>query len=434
MRRVRVIGVGAGDPSQITVEAVRALNACDVLFELDRGARDLTRAREEIVRRYVEAEPAPRVVAVHEPRRDRSEQSAAAYAAAVEAWRAARAEAWEEALAEVGEEQTGGFLVWGDPSLYDSTIAVLDEILARGRVAFSYDVIPGISSVHALTARHRISLNRVGAAVQITTGRRLADHGWPAGVADVVVMLDGQCSFRHLIDEPLDIYWGAYLGTPDEILISGPLADVADRDRARPRRRARAQGLGDGQLSAPLPRMRVEVAVAKALGGERGPDEDRRRALDAGVPYLVGDRRPAIRVGRARPAGWPGRRRPPGSRGRRTPSSVCAIEAIACAPRWITSVAPCAASDESSSPAGIVDAFAAWRVRITVCATSGIVSSRLQGRGRGRERRHPGRQVPRDPERVEPPRLLGDGAVDREVAGLQPRDVLIARVRARARR
>jgi precorrin-6A synthase len=27
------------------------------------------------------------------------------------------------------------------------------------------------------------------------------------------------------------IYWGAYLGTPDEILVSGPLAEVAEEIR-----------------------------------------------------------------------------------------------------------------------------------------------------------------------------------------------------------
>jgi precorrin-6A synthase len=235
MRRLLVIGIGAGDPSQITIEAVNALNAADVLFEIDRGADDLTRARQEICERYVTTEP--RVVVLQEPKRDRT---ATAYAEAVRDWRSGRAGVWERAIGELGEEQTGAFLVWGDPSLYDSTIAVLDEIARSGRLAFTRDVIPGISSVHALTARFGIPLNRVGGAVQITTGRRLAEHGWPDGVDDVVVMLDGKCAFRHLVGAPLDIYWSAYLGTPDELLISGPLADVAGEiERVRADARAR---------------------------------------------------------------------------------------------------------------------------------------------------------------------------------------------------
>ena len=226
MRHVLAIGVGAGDPDQITLEAVAALNRADVLFELERGTTELTLARRELVARHVRTSPPPPVVAVFEPARERT---AADYVGAVEAWREARAAAWAAAIAEhVPADGTGAFLVWGDPSLYDSTIAVLEAILAEDPGAFTYAVIPGVSSLHALTARHRISLNRPAEAVQITTGRRLTDGGWPAGVQDVVVMLDGDCAFRHLREEPLDIYWGAYLGTHDELLRSGPLAEVAD--------------------------------------------------------------------------------------------------------------------------------------------------------------------------------------------------------------
>jgi precorrin-6A synthase len=118
-------------------------------------------------------------------------------------------------------------LVWGDPSLYDSTLRIVERIVARGAVAFDVEVIPGISSVQALAARHRIILNRIGQPVHITTGRKLAE-GWPGGVDDVVVMLDGDCAFKTIEGAAMDIYWGAYLGTEDEILMSGNLRDRAD--------------------------------------------------------------------------------------------------------------------------------------------------------------------------------------------------------------
>jgi precorrin-6A synthase len=127
--------------------------------------------------------------------------------------------------------------VWGDPSLYDSTLAVLERILARGAVAFEHEVMPGISSVQALTARHRIPLNRVGRPVEITTGRRLAE-GFPVGVDEVVVMLDADCSFRHLHDDTLEIHWGAYVGMEDEILVSGRVGEVGEEIQ-RLRREAR---------------------------------------------------------------------------------------------------------------------------------------------------------------------------------------------------
>jgi precorrin-6A synthase len=241
MRRLLVIGIGAGHPEHVTVQAIRLLNEADVFFVVDKSpthpqTAELVSLRKEICERYIEGS-SYRTVLVPDPPRDRVTP---AYRSAVEDWRRRRAEVWERVIGEeLDEDGCGAFLVWGDPSLYDSTLAVLDRVHARGKVAFEHEVVPGISSVHALTARHRTPLNRVGGAVQITTGRRLAE-GFPEGVDDVLVMLDGDCSFRHLAEDGLEIYWGAYLGTDDEILVSGALPDVAgeiERLRAEARER-----------------------------------------------------------------------------------------------------------------------------------------------------------------------------------------------------
>jgi precorrin-6A synthase len=236
MRRLLVIGIGAGDPEHVTVQAINALNEVDVFFVIEKGHEtdELVRLRHEICERYIR-EPTYGIVEIADPPRDRTTP---AYRVAVEEWRARRAELWERAIAgELGEDGCGAFLVWGDPSLYDSTLAVLEQILARGAVAFEHEVIPGISSVQALTARHRIPLNRVGRPVQITTGRRLAE-GFPDGVDEVVVMLDADCSFRHLQDDALEIHWGAYVGMEDEILVSGRVGEVGEEIQ-RLRREAR---------------------------------------------------------------------------------------------------------------------------------------------------------------------------------------------------
>ena len=250
MRRVLVIGIGAGDPEQVTVQAIRALNAVDVFFVVDKSPTrpdvdELVRLRREICERYID-EHSYRIVELADPPRDRTTP---AYSGAVEDWRAARAELWERAIAdELDEDGCGAFLVWGDPSLYDSTIAVLDRILARGAVAFEHEVVPGITSVQALTARHRVPLSRVGNAVQITTGRRLA-KGFPDGVEEVVVMLDADCSFRHLEDREIEIHWGAYLGMDDEILVSGTVGEVGGEiERLRREARERKGWIMDAYL------------------------------------------------------------------------------------------------------------------------------------------------------------------------------------------
>lgn len=257
VRRIHVIGIGAGDPEQLTLQAVRALRSTDVFFVLDKGEvkSDLTRLRRDMLDTHL-PEGSYRVVEARDPERDRS-AGGAAYAGAVADWRAARALVYEWLIAEeLGEDQAGAFLVWGDPALYDSTLGILEEVLDRGTVAFEYDVVPGISSVSALVARHRTGLSRVARPVQITTGRRLAE-GFPDGVDDVVVMLDAQQAFRRYADQDVDIYWGAYIGTPDEILVSGPIAEAAPRiERLRAEARERKGWIMDTYLLRRNPKAR----------------------------------------------------------------------------------------------------------------------------------------------------------------------------------
>lgn len=244
-----MIGIGAGDPEQLTLQAVRALRGTDVFFVLDKGEAksDLVRLRRDMLEAHV-PEGTYRVAEARDPERDRS-AGGSAYSPAVGDWRSARAGIYERLIAEeLGEDETGAFLVWGDPALYDSTLGILEEILERGSVAFEYDVVPGISSVSSLVARHRTGLNRVARPVQITTGRRLAE-GFPEDADDVVVMLDAHQAFRRYADQDIDIYWGAYLGTPDEILDSGPIAEAAPRiERLRAEARERKGWIMDTYL------------------------------------------------------------------------------------------------------------------------------------------------------------------------------------------
>jgi precorrin-6A synthase len=223
VRKIYVIGIGAGDPDHLTLQAAKAIGRTDVFFLLDKGEakESLIELRRRLLKAY--GRPGRRIAEGRDPGRDRTP---ADYQGTIADWRHRRSEVTEALLAEhLLDGETGAFLVWGDPSLYDSTIAILDEILARGQTLFEYEVVPGISSVSALAAKHRVGLNRVGRAFEVTTGRRLAS-GWPDGVDDVVVMLDAQQAFT--AHPEAEIFWGAYIGTPDELLRSGRVADVAE--------------------------------------------------------------------------------------------------------------------------------------------------------------------------------------------------------------
>jgi precorrin-6A synthase len=247
MRKVFVIGIGAGSPDYLTVQAINALNQVDVFFVMDKGEEkdDLVRLRKDICARHIKNR-SYKFVETKDPPRDRTPSS---YEPAVRAWHDQRAGIYERLIGkELGADDCGAFLVWGDPSLYDSTLRIVDQIVARGKVAFDYEVIPGISAVQALAARHRIALNRIGRSIHVTTGRRLAE-GLPDDLDDVVVMLDGECSFKTIRDPDVDIYWGAYLGTEDEILVAGRLHEcAAEIERIRADAKARKGWIMDTYL------------------------------------------------------------------------------------------------------------------------------------------------------------------------------------------
>lgn len=221
MREIVVIGIGTGNPEHMTVEGIAALNAANVVLIPRKGPAkaDLAELRRAICERFL-TNAATRLVEFDMPVRDAS----GGYRAGVDAWHRAIADRYRALLA--AEEGSVALLVWGDPALYDSTLRILDLLAADG-LAFARRVVPGISSLQVLAARHAVPLNAVGGPVQVTTGRRLAAA--PGAGEAVAVMLDGDCAFRGIDPEGVTIWWGAYLGMPDEILIAGPLAEVAER-------------------------------------------------------------------------------------------------------------------------------------------------------------------------------------------------------------
>ncbi|VVM98967.1 hypothetical protein PS619_03219 [Pseudomonas fluorescens] len=238
MKQLLVIGIGAGNPDYITMQAVKALNRVDVFFLMDKGqSKDkLIDLRREICERYID-EPDYRFVEAHSPERERGDVD---YTASVDELNRAKQQTFERLINDqLSDDQCGGFLVWGDPALYDSTVRILQTILASGTCAFEFEVIPGITSVQALAAQHKVPLNTIGRSIEITTGRRLA-AGQVSDADSLVVMLDAEDSYQRVADQQTEIYWGAYLGTPDEILISGRLADVAE-EIGRVRKAARAE-------------------------------------------------------------------------------------------------------------------------------------------------------------------------------------------------
>lgn len=229
--KLSLIGIGCGNPEHLTLEAIGALNRADLILLPDKGEEKaaLSHLRDGILARHLTKPVPQRRFAMPKRRRDQG------YLAGVNDWHDEIAARWLAEIAAAGHPDHVALLVWGDPSLYDSTL----RIAARLSPAPEIRVVPGITSLSMLTAAHRIALNDLGESVAILPARSLREKGWPEGIGTLAVFLDDGSTLAGLPEDCL-IWWGAYLGMETEALIAGRLGETRDqiaRERARLRAR-----------------------------------------------------------------------------------------------------------------------------------------------------------------------------------------------------
>jgi precorrin-6A synthase len=224
MMTLALIGIGCGDSGQLTRAAISAINAADLVLIPRKGTAksDLADLRRTICADVL-TNGTTRIAEFDLPVRDADE---ADYRKGVDDWHDAVAATWSQTIeSQLGGEGKVALLIWGDPSLYDSSL----RIARRLNPLPDIEVVPGITSIQVLCAVHALPLNDIGEPFLVTTGRRLREGGWPGGVDTVVVMLDGGTAFQSLDPAGLYIWWGAYLGMADQIIMSGRLAEVGAR-------------------------------------------------------------------------------------------------------------------------------------------------------------------------------------------------------------
>ena len=221
MLTISLIGIGCGDLAQLTLAAVDAINAADLILIPRKGEEksDLADLRREICARVLTSAKT-RLVEFDLPTRDADRED---YRCGVDDWHDAIVGVWSREIGEhLGASGRVAFLIWGDPSLFDSSLRIARRLDPLPEI----EVIPGVTAIQALCAAHAIPLNEIGAPFLVTTGRQLREGGWPQGIETVVVMLDGGTAFQSLDPSGLHIWWGAYLGMPQQITFSGPLAEI----------------------------------------------------------------------------------------------------------------------------------------------------------------------------------------------------------------
>ncbi|WP_424831042.1 precorrin-6A synthase (deacetylating) [Ruegeria sp.] len=221
MTELILIGIGTGNPDHVTFQGAQAIQKADLILIPRKGENkaDLAGIREKIIAKVADIPPEIAYFDIPNRRADDG------YLQGVDEWHDAIAKKWRSAMDAHPNASKIALLIWGDPSLYDSSLRIASRLVPQPITR----VVPGITALQALTAAHAIPINDIGAPYVVTTGRRLRDEGWPGDASKVAVMLDGECSFQGLEMAQYDIWWGAYVGMAEEILISGPLDEASQQ-------------------------------------------------------------------------------------------------------------------------------------------------------------------------------------------------------------
>jgi precorrin-6A synthase len=229
MLALYLVGIGTGNPEHLTREAENAIRQADLVLLPHKEANkaELAQVRLSMLQQLGVGDE--RIAHFDMPQR---RQQGDDYGQQVDEWHDAIARRWQDKLDAHLPAGSGrvALLVWGDPALYDSTLRIASRL---GLAPAQVHVVPGITSMQVLCSAHGIALNAIGAPFLVTTGRQLREQGWPGGVDTLVVMLDGQRSYEQVDAPEAEIYWGAYLGMPQQLLLHGSLPQMAAQISAR---------------------------------------------------------------------------------------------------------------------------------------------------------------------------------------------------------
>jgi len=219
VKKLYLIGIGPGDPKYLTLEAKELMERLEIFFvpEKKEGKSELTQKRLEIIK-FVKGNKPFRVVNLPFPERERGLN----YREKVKEWRSQKARILKVAL-EKEEKEEAGFLIWGDPSLYDGHIDMMKEV--ERELEIEWEVVPGLSSFQVLSARAKVSLTNIATPLSFHTPRtlrKLKELEYP-----VVVFLDNYETFQLFKEKELEICWGAYVGNEEELILKGPFKELA---------------------------------------------------------------------------------------------------------------------------------------------------------------------------------------------------------------
>ncbi len=220
VKKVYLIGIGPGDPKYLTILAKEVIQRLKVFLVPEKEGKksDLTKKRLKIIE-FIKAKEPFEVVYLPFPERERGVN----YKEKVQEWRLRKGEILKKTLLLLKEEEVG-FLIWGDPVIYDGHIEIFKEI--EKELPIEWEVIPGISAFQVLGAKFKISLTDLATSLTFHTPRtlrKLKEISHPT-----VVFLDNYATFSLFKEKLLRIYWGAYVGQEEEVYLEGDLKETLE--------------------------------------------------------------------------------------------------------------------------------------------------------------------------------------------------------------
>jgi len=269
VRTLLVIGIGAGDPEQLTVEAINALNSVEVFFVFGKeNAAELTEMRRQNLRalhphRRLPGRGDRRPAEGPGRRRLRRRGARVAGTPGRRGWPGTGGGSWG---------RTAAAASWSGATRPSTTARSGSSSRSSPTAGWSWTTRSSPGSAACRSSPRATASRSTRWPARCTSPRGGGCwRGVPAGVDDVVVMLDAGLACAALRHEPgWHIYWGAYLGTKDEALVAGPLDDVPRRDPAHQGGAARAQGLDHGHVpAAPYQGRRLTGFAARPVWAAR---------------------------------------------------------------------------------------------------------------------------------------------------------------------
>lgn len=220
LEKIYLIGIGPGDPKYLTLEAKELIERLS-LFLIPKkvgSKKDLTLARLSILEK-IKGKKNYEIIFLPFPEREKGVN----YKEKVREWRQKKAEILKEALL-AAKAKEAGFLIWGDPTIYDGHIEIFQEI--EKDLPIKWEVIPGLSAFQVLASKCKCSLTELSTPLSFHTPRTL--RLLKEITHPIVVFLDNYETYKKFKEHPLELIWGAFVGSNDEIIMRGKLKEIAE--------------------------------------------------------------------------------------------------------------------------------------------------------------------------------------------------------------